>query len=72
MDIEGGEKSALLGARECIRKNNPKLAICVYHCVDDLWKIPELIFDISDDYNIFLRHYTEGPVETVMFFVPST
>lgn len=70
MDIEGAEKEALLGAQETIRKNHPILAICVYHKKDDMWKIPELVFSFRQDYKVYLRHYSEGILETVMFFVP--
>lgn len=71
MDIEGAESEAIEGARETIGKYHPKLALSVYHKADDLWKIPEQIFSIRDDYQIFLRHYTEGISETIMFFIPS-
>lgn len=71
MDIEGAEKFAIEGATESIRKNHPKLAISVYHNADDLWKIPEQILSIRNDYKIYLRHYTESIYETVMFFIPN-
>jgi len=51
-------------------KINPKMAISAYHQKDDFWKIPEKILNIRSDYDIYLRHYTEGIVETVMFFIP--
>jgi len=70
MDIEGAEGIALQGAREHIFKNHPKLAICCYHKVEDLWMIPEQILAIRDDYHIYLRHYTDGLHETVMYFIP--
>lgn len=70
MDIEGGEGNAIDGASTLILKHHPKLAICVYHKVDDFWKIPEQVFAIREDYDIYLRHYTEGFTETVMFFIP--
>lgn len=70
MDIEGAESMAIEGAKNCILKNHPRLAICVYHQDDDFWKIPEQIFSIRDDYTVYLRHYTEGVAETVMFFIP--
>ncbi|MEQ9566287.1 MAG: FkbM family methyltransferase, partial [Pseudomonadales bacterium] len=62
---------ALRGARHTILEHHPKLAICVYHRADDFWKIPETVFSIRDDYDLYLRHYTEGVTETVMFFIPA-
>jgi len=70
MDIEGGEMAALEGASHTITKYHPRLAISVYHKVDDLWRIPEKILGMRDDYHVYLRHYTEGVTETVMFFIP--
>jgi len=61
---------AIVGARQAIIKHHPRLAICVYHRFDDLWRIPERVLSFHDDYQIFLRHYTEGVDETVMFFIP--
>jgi FkbM family methyltransferase len=70
MDIEGAEADAIAGAVNIIERHHPKLAISVYHKPDDLWKIPEQILAIRNDYQLYLRHYTEGFAETVMFFVP--
>lgn len=70
MDIEGGEIAALKGAAQTIAHYHPRLAISVYHKADDLWRIPQLILEWRDDYDLYLRHYTEGVTETVMFFVP--
>ncbi len=70
MDIEGFELRALEGARLTIAKSYPRLAVCVYHNVGDFYRVPRLISEIRDDYNIYLRHYTESIYETVMFFIP--
>jgi FkbM family methyltransferase len=70
MDIEGAELGALAGARETILRCHPRLAICVYHEASDLWRIPQEVFSIRDDYTIYFRHYTEGVTESVMFFMP--
>jgi FkbM family methyltransferase len=70
IDIEGAESLALEGAVETIRRDHPRLAIAAYHRKDDLWKLPEQILAIRDDYDIYLRHYTEGIAETVLFFIP--
>lgn len=69
MDIEGTECEALEGGREIIAKFRPKLAIAAYHKHNDFWKIPEVVFSISKKYTVFMRHYTEGFTETVMYFV---
>ncbi len=70
MDIEGAEYDALRGAEQTISEHHPRLAISVYHRVDDLRRIPELVLSYRSDYDLFLRHYTEGVTETVMFFIP--
>lgn len=70
MDIEGWEMNALMGAENIIRKYNPKLAICVYHKPNDFVEIFNYLKRLNPNYKIYLRHYTEGEVETVMYFVP--
>ena len=71
MDLEGWELKALEGAREHIKRDHPKLAIAVYHHPADFWRVPSLVLGIRNDYDIYLRHYTEGWTETVMYFVPA-
>ena len=70
MDIEGAEGKALTGSQETIQKYHPRLAVCVYHKGDDFWKIPEQVLSYRQDYKVYLRHYTEGVDETVMYFIP--
>ena len=70
MDIEGSESVAIEGAKETILRYHPRLAICVYHKGTDYIEIPKHVLAIRNDYNIYLRHYTEGVTETVMFFIP--
>ena len=70
MDIEGTELLALEGASQTISRCKPRMAICVYHNASDLWRIPQKVLSIFDGYDIYLRHYTEGVTETVMFFIP--
>jgi len=71
MDVEGAELPAIRGAIRSVRRDHPRLAISVYHLFDDLWKIPEQVLEVRDDYRLYLRHYTEGVDETVMYFVPT-
>lgn len=70
MDLEGWELPALKGSAGHIREDRPILAVAVYHRAADLWEIPEYIFFFDFEYDIYLRHYTEGWSETVMYFVP--
>lgn len=71
MDIEGSEKNAILGAKNHIKNDNPKMAICIYHLVDDFWKIPELVYNINPNYNFIIRqHLIDGFAETVLYCVP--
>ncbi|WP_339220284.1 FkbM family methyltransferase [Paenibacillus sp. FSL W7-1332] len=69
LDVEGAEYETLQGAENIIRTYKPKLAVCVYHNQSDFWRIPKLLKQYNPDYKIYLRHYTEGLLETVMFFV---
>ncbi|MCB9166328.1 MAG: FkbM family methyltransferase [Flavobacteriales bacterium] len=70
LDIEGAELSALRGAEQLIRRHRPVLAVCVYHHQQDFWKVPEIVLGMVPDHAVYLRHYTQGVFETVMYFVP--
>lgn len=70
MDLEGWEIPALKGAAGHIVADRPILAIAVYHRASDFWEIPEYVLSLGVDYDLHLRHYTEGWSETVMYFVP--
>lgn len=68
IDIEGHEIQALEGAEQTIRVNKPKIAVAVYHKIDDFTAIFNYILGIHPDYKVYLRHYTEGWSETILFF----
>ncbi|MDE7177485.1 MAG: FkbM family methyltransferase [Lachnospiraceae bacterium] len=69
MDIEGSEKEALTGGREIIKRYKPKLAICIYHKLEDLWEIPLLIHKLCPEYKLYIRNYTDRLDETVCYAV---
>lgn len=58
MDVEGSEMEGLEGAIQIIKQQHPKLAISVYHKLDDMWKIPQYIKMLNPAYKLYLRHHT--------------
>jgi FkbM family methyltransferase len=71
MDIEGAEYDALFGARNMIARDNPLLAICVYHTQEDIWRIPLLIHSMLPEHSLFLRAYEGDGFQTVVYAVPT-
>lgn len=68
MDLEGWEMKALIGAQKHIAQDRPKLALAVYHQASDFRVIHEYVSSFNHGYKVYLRHYTQGWSETVMFF----
>lgn len=68
-DLEGAELDALRGAERIIRENTPKLAISIYHKPEDVWELPKLILDFNPDYKLYVRHYSLGESETVLYAI---
>jgi len=67
LDVEGCETGALKGATNLIRQHKPKLAICAYHQVSDIYAIPQTIMSIRSDYKFILRQHDYGYYETVLY-----
>lgn len=68
LDIEGAEVQGLLGARNIIATQKPKLAICLYHRPEDLWEIPLLIHKLHPDYKMVIRHHSyTNYTDTVLY-----
>ena len=69
MDIEGSEMNALIGAKETIVCNKPKLAICIYHSDEDFLRIPEYIKSLVPEYKLYVKHYSYEVFETVLYAI---
>ena len=67
MDIEGSEQKALQGAARVIKRDKPKLAICIYHSPEDLYEIPFWIKSIVPEYKLYIRHHSDTASETVVY-----
>ncbi len=55
-DIEGAERLMLEGARQTLKEYAPKLAICFYHCLDDLEVLTRLIKEANSNYEIAVKY----------------
>jgi len=69
LDIEGAELEALKGAAEVIRRDKPRLQICLYHKAKDLWEIPLYIKSIVPEYRMFVGHHSCCLLDTVLYCV---
>lgn len=69
MDIEGAEINALDGAKKSIMKSKPILAISAYHKLEHLWKIPILIREINQEYQIYFRQHACNMADTVCYAI---
>ena len=69
MDIEGAELSALQGATEVL-SNYPKLAISIYHKINDMWEIPLFIKNNFPDYKFYCKKSSPFG-ECVLFCSPA-
>lgn len=69
MDIEGSELSALKGAKNHIISDNPNMAVCIYHKIEDFLDIYNYIKGLSDRYSFVMRHYGVGRSEVVLYAI---
>jgi FkbM family methyltransferase len=69
MDLEGGELKALLGAQNTIQRCKPCLAIAAYHEPEDFAELHKTISSMLPTSRFYLRHYTSGWAETVLYCI---
>lgn len=70
LDVEGSELEALKGSERTIRAHRPKLQICLYHKLEDLWTIPEYIESLDLGYTLHLGHSNPVMLDTVLYASP--
>jgi len=67
LDVEGAELRALKGGGDAIGRDRPKLAVSVYHHLEDLVELPGHIAGLDLGYELTLDHFLPAPEETVLF-----
>ena len=67
MDIEGAELDTLIGAENTIRKFKPKLAVCIYHKIEDIITIPKYLHSLVPEYKYRVRQHSSSMLETVLY-----
>lgn len=67
LDIEGFEIEALEGGQETIKRDKPKLGICVYHRINHYVDIPLLIKKMNPAYKLYFRHHSVVSTESVIY-----
>lgn len=69
MDIEGAELEALKGCSKTIKRDKPKLAVCIYHKPEDMYELPMFIKSLVPDYRLYMRAYSNREIEMVLYAV---
>ncbi len=72
MDIEGAELDALRGGERTICQFKPKLAISLYHNLEDFIEIPSLLKSFNPGYSFYLRLHSPFTEELVLYAVDSS
>ncbi len=67
MDIEGYEPEALRGAKQIITEQKPKMAVCLYHRLEDFWQIPQYLKKLNPDYKLYIRHHSPVVWDSVLY-----
>lgn len=55
MDLEGHEASAIKGAERLFREVGPRFAICLYHRLQDMWQLPQMLKSFRPDYKFWCK-----------------
>ncbi len=71
LDVEGSEALALRGSSEMIKHNRPVIAMSLYHKMEDVWELPELLFDLCPDYRFYIRQHYYNTFDSVLYARPT-
>lgn len=60
-DVEGAEEKMLIGGKNVLLRDKPKLNIAIYHRSEDIFKLPLMIHSIVPDYRLYIRQHPHIP-----------
>lgn len=67
IDVEGAELDTLKGLTEIIKTQKPKMAVCIYHLMEDIISIPEYLLELVPEYRIKVRQHVDSILDTVLY-----
>ena len=66
-DIESFETDMLQGAEKIIRRDVPKIAICIYHNASDMYRILHWLNNLNLGYRFAIRHHSSLFFDTILY-----
>lgn len=66
-DIESFEFDMLRGAEKIIRRDLPKIAVCIYHNASDMYQILNWLADLNLGYKFSIRHHNVNTLDTILY-----
>jgi methyltransferase, FkbM family len=69
LDVEGVEPMVLSGGEKVIRRDGPKLAVCVYHELEHYVSLAEKIISLDAGYKLYFRHHSPVTIESVLYAI---
>lgn len=66
-DIESYEEKMLLGAKNVIRRDRPKIALCIYHNASDMFTLPLMLAEMDCGYHFSVRQHYGDLTDTVLY-----
>ena len=70
LDLEGADRTALVGAVHTLTHFRPQVALSIYHYFPDFWEIPRFVQDACPDYDFYLDFYSFERWETILYGLP--
>lgn len=66
-DVNGDEYKLLLGAKQSIQKNRPKIAVCISNSSVDMYSVPMLLKELVPEYKFAVRHHSYDEKDTILY-----